>query len=193
MNSGYEDEFNRPIDEQIMRDAAKLATEITPQRDLWPDIEAAIKAPQRSSWTPFFAQAAAVLLLVGASSGVTYMLTKGDVETSVSPVAQNIGLNANRVSYVGDHTFGSRFQDDRANLVADLDVELDRLSPDTRADVEANLDIIRTAIDDIHKALEQEPNNAHLQEMLLNTYREELAVMRNIGGLTKNVMSRNDI
>jgi len=32
-----------------------------------------------------------------------------------------------------------------------------------------------------------------LQELLQKTYREELNVMRRVGGLTRNVMLRNDI
>ena len=52
--------------------AMQLATEIAPERDLWPGIEQAIAAPRRRmTW---LAQAAAVVLLVGASSTVTWMV-----------------------------------------------------------------------------------------------------------------------
>ena len=74
-----------------------------------------------------------------------------------------------------------------------MNLELDRLSPDIRAEVEENLAVIRDAITEINSALEEEPDNFLLQELLLKTYREELTVMRNVGGLTQNVMSRNDI
>ncbi|MCH7834978.1 MAG: hypothetical protein IH911_07890, partial [Proteobacteria bacterium] len=70
---------------------------------------------------------------------------------------------------------------------------LARLSPDARAGVENNLQVIRDAINDINGALEHEPDNALLQELLLSTYHQELRVMRNVGGLTHRVMSRNDI
>ena len=88
---------------------------------------------------------------------------------------------------------GQGFRDARNNLAAQLDLELDRLTPETRAGVEENLEVIRGAITEINSALEQEPNNVHLQELLLKTYRDELTVMRKVGGLTQNVMSRNDI
>ena len=42
-------------------------------------------------------------------------------------------------------------------------------------------------------ALEKEPENMLLQERLLNTYREELALLRRVSSLTRNVMLRNDI
>ena len=60
--------MNEQTDDRLTAAARQLATEIRPQRDLWPGIERAITepAPQRSRWTPMFAQAAAVLLLVGS-------------------------------------------------------------------------------------------------------------------------------
>jgi ferritin len=55
------------------------------------------------------------------------------------------------------------------------------------------LAVIREAIDDINTALAADPDNAYLQELLQKTYREELTVMRRVGGLTRSVMLRNDI
>ena len=40
-------------------------------------------------------------------------------------------------------------------------------------------------------ALKAEPHNALLQELLVSTYREELEIMRRVGGLTQEVMVRN--
>ena len=68
-----------------------------------------------------------------------------------------------------------------------------RLSPEERDDVERTLVVIREAIDDINAALATDPDNAYLQELLQRTYREELTVMRRVGGLTRDVMLRNDI
>ena len=63
-------------DDELIAAASALSTEISPDRDLWPGIEQAIAAPKRSRWTPMLAQAAAVVLLVGASSGITYFTMK---------------------------------------------------------------------------------------------------------------------
>jgi hypothetical protein len=97
------------------------------------------------------------------------------------------------VSFGSNYELGQGFQDARNNLAAQLDLELDRLSPDARAGVEENLEVIRSAITEINSALEEEPNNVLLQGLLLKTYRDELSVMRKVGGLTQSVMSRNDI
>ena len=67
---------NSNFDNQLMAAAAELTTEVTPERDLWAGIEQAISQPaplKRTVWNSVWAQAAAVLLLVGGSSGVTYL------------------------------------------------------------------------------------------------------------------------
>ena len=83
--------------------------------------------------------------------------------------------------------------DARNALAAELDVELQKVSPEARADIETNLQLIQNAIFEMNEALEQDPENILLQERLLNTYREELDLLRRVGGLTRNVMLRNDI
>ena len=56
------------FDDKLDQAARQLATEIAPERDLWPGIEQAIAAPprrERSMWNTLWAQAAAIVLLVG--------------------------------------------------------------------------------------------------------------------------------
>ena len=53
--------------------------------------------------------------------------------------------------------------------------------------------MIHNAIVEINTALEQEPDNVLLQSKLLGAYREELTLLRRVSGLTRNVMTRNDI
>jgi len=178
------------FDDKLDRTARQLNLEISPERDLWPDIAAAIEpAPRRSRWTPMLAQAAAVVLLVGASSGITYMLTKdsGPV-TQISPE-----LVFEQASFGTDYNLGPEFQEARNGLRAELEAEMARLSPEARQDVQANLDLIHNAIVDINAALEQQPDNVVLQQKLMQAYREELTLLRRVGGLTRNVMTRNDI
>lgn len=178
-------------DDELMAKAAGLAKAIAPERDLWPGIEAAIGKRERRSWTPYFAQAAAVLLLVGGSSFVTYTVMDKEPVIIERPVES--GLVLEQASFGGQYELSSGYKLARTNLQAQMERELEKLSPAARAGVEQNLAVIRHAIAEINTALEQEPGNALLQELLLKTYREELAVMRKVGGLTQDVMSRNDI
>jgi len=185
--------MNAENDDKLTAAARQLAQEITPERDLWPDIEAAITNPvrERSRWTPMFAQAAAVVLLIGASSGLTYLAVKDEQVLMVPAYTPEYVFE--RAAFGSSHNLGSDYQDARADLVSRLDQQLARLSPEEREDVEKTLLVIREAITDINSALSQDPDNAYLQELLQKTYREELNVMRRVGGLTRNVMLRNDI
>jgi hypothetical protein len=182
--------MTKEFDDKLDRTAQQLATEISPERDLWPGIAEAIAAPKRSRWTPMLAQAAAVVLLVGASSAVTYIATK-DSSGPVVSVAPELVFE--QAAFGGNYHLGPGFQDARNSLRDDLDIELARLSDAAREDVQANLELIHQAIIEINKALEQEPDNVLLQQKLLQAYREELTLLRRVGGLTRNVMRRNDI
>jgi len=177
-------------DDKLSRAARQLATGISPERDLWPGIAEAITAPKRSRWTPMFAQAAAVLLLVGASSAVTYFAVKDSTPVLV-PVAQDLIFE--QASFGSRYNLGPGFQEARNALVAEFEFELQRLPPETRTEIQTNLELVQKAIFDINQALEQEPGNTLLQERLLRTYRNELELLRRVGGLTRDVMRRNDI
>ena len=180
-------------EDELTAIAGDLAREIAPERDLWPGIEAAIDEEQgsaRGGWVPrYLAQAAAVVLLVGGSSGITYLAMKD----SVAPVqvAVTPDLVFEQASFAR-YDLGPGFQDARSRLRSQLDDELARLSPEARSEVEENLESIRLAIREINVALEAEPDNVLLQELLLRTYRDELTVMRRVGGLTQDVMTRNN-
>lgn len=186
--------MNTESDDRLTAAARQLAQEIKPERDLWPEIEAAITEPvrERTRWTPMFAQAAAVVLLIGASSGLTYIAVK-DQQPSTVPTFTAPELVFQRAAFGTSHNLGSDYQDARADLASRLDQQLVRLSPEEREDVEKTLLVIHEAIADINAALAEDPDNAYLQELLQKTYREELNVMRRVSGLTRNVMLRNDI
>ncbi|MCJ7591729.1 MAG: hypothetical protein MUO51_10310 [Woeseiaceae bacterium] len=177
-------------DDELMQTAAKLSKAISPGRDLWPGISDAIESPAPRRWSPMLAQAAAVVLLVGGSSAVTYLTMKGNAP---APVIATPDMVFEQVSFGNRYNLGPGFQDARNQLVADLDVELEKLSPESRENIETNLTMVHGAINDMNTALENDPENTVLQERLLRAYREELALLRRVGGLTRNVMLRNDI
>lgn len=176
--------------DELMRAAAQLNKKIKPERDLWPGISDAIARPAPRRWTPMLAQAAAVVLLVGASSGVTYMMMKGN---SPGAIVASPDMVFEQASFGNRYQLGPGFQDARNLLVTDLEVELERLSPESRVTIEENLTLMHRAINQMNSALEQDPENTILQERLLRAYREELALLQRVGKLTRNVMLRNDI
>ena len=181
-------------EDKLTSSASQLATEISPDRDLWPDIESAITqpAPRRFRWQPMLAQAAGVVILVAASSGLTYLAVKGD-RSAVVPQATATDYYVSRTAFGSHHNLGLDYEYARAGLLENFEEELARLSPEERQDIVASLGVIRGAIDDINAALEDDPDNALLQDLLIKSYREELNVLRKVGGATQNVMLRSDI
>ena len=77
---------NQSFDDKLTKAARSLETEVAPERDLWPAIENAIQPPAHSRWNTLFAQAAAVVLLVGASSGLTYLTMNNSGPYTTPPV-----------------------------------------------------------------------------------------------------------
>lgn len=177
-------------EDNLVRSAGRLATAISPERDLWPGIEQAIRQPRRARWTPMLAQAAAVVLLVGASSMVTYLLVKQ--EPQVIEVTRP-ELAAEQAAFSNRSFLGEKYRLTHGSVSARLNRELERLSPEVRADIERNLAVIRLAIADINQALSREPDNVLLQELLARAYREEVAMMQRVGTLAERVVPRNDI
>jgi len=182
--------MNTEFDDRLDRAASQLAREIRPERDLWPGIAQAITEPARPRWIPMLAQAAAVVLLVGASSGITWYWMK-DRQAPVTQVSPDFIFE--QASFGRNYTLGPGFQAARDNLAGDLEAAMARLSPEAREDIDANLELVQQAIGEINAALEEDPGNVLLQERLLRAYREELVLLRRVGGLARNVMVRNDI
>jgi hypothetical protein len=137
-----------------------------------------------------FAQAAAVVLLIGASSALTYLAMDGDSAPQMVVAPE---LNMAPVSFAQREALGPSYQQARIDMAAQLENELVNLDPETRDKVEKNLAMIRKSINEINAALIDEPNNVLLQEFLLDAYQDELKLMHKVGGLTKHVMSRTDI
>jgi hypothetical protein len=189
---------DRIFDDELMAAAARLARDVKPQRDLWPGIEQAIRQParrERRLWNSVWAQAAAVLLLVGGSSALTYVVMSGN-GNAVSPVAGNgpaLVFEPVSGSFGSQYNLGPDYLDARRDLKARLDEELQKLTPEARDAVVNNLQTIQTAIDQINKALAEEPGNVLLQELLLSTYREELDLMRHVNGIATAALYRGDI
>jgi hypothetical protein len=194
MNERNDPSTDNSANDPLMAAAAVLPKEIKPGRDLWPGIEQALARKQPRIWQGLFAQAAAVILLVGASSGLTY-LAMTDGSNPVAPVIPDV----ERVFEPVSGSFGSRynlgpdFLAARNVLAARLEGEMERLSPESRAAVQKSLDAIHEAMVEINKALANEPDNVLLQDLLLRTYHEEIALMQQVGGIRNSAMNRTDI
>lgn len=176
-----------------------LPLAVEPPRDLWAGIEARIKAeaqsaekeatpvkatPRRPAQLRWLAVAAMIgTLAVGVWIGRSVLPTVGPTPQLVTPgpgtVAQtqpNNSATLIQASYLAD----PKFREQRAALVKSLEAKLASLPPDSRAKVIDSLATIHKSMQDLEAALGKDPTNALLQELLLNTYQDEMRVLTTV-------------
>ena len=185
------------FEDELMVRAAAMPKGVAPERDLWPGIEQAVSAPAErgsNAWNMVWTRAAAIVLLVAGSSGITYMMMN-EPEVVTSPVREAPQMVFETVagSFGPRYNLGPDYLDARRDLAGSLEQKLEALPEETRQAVTTNLATIRQAIHDINQALADEPDNVLLQELLLDSYRDELDLMIKVDGVTSAAMRRGDI
>lgn len=178
-------------DERKVSSLRELSPAIEPARDLWPQIEARINEERRTAPGAMAAQprpvrARAVPLRWLAAAAVVASVAVGVwIGRSLLPAARpGAGVEsaaadaptALDVAYVSD----PRYQRDRAALMQSLQARLAALPPPARAKVMASLAAIHRAKQDLENALGKDPGNALLQELLVNTYQDEMRVLTDV-------------
>ena len=73
-----------------------------------------------------------------------------------------------------------RYQREHAALMQSLQAQLATLPAPTRAKVMASLATIEQAKQDLEQALGKDPSNALLQELLVNTYQDEMRALTDV-------------
>jgi hypothetical protein len=152
--------MNANSDESLDALTARLPRSIEPGRDLWPYVDARIAA--RTSRAPVWQLALAAGIAALFVSALLVGLPRG-----ASP----------------DRTIAYRQQLDAAYAplrqasLTRYRARADRLDPALRRTVEANLAIIDRALTEIRIALEHNPDDAELGQILQRTYEQELAIV----------------
>jgi len=177
-----------------------LPREIAPPRDLWPQIAARLgeregragaagatvvavdfrAGSRRRGWTRWAPLAAAAVLLVVLSSGITAHLMRArgaaplaavrvsDPPASARPLSALVAFRPTEIEYLGTVEA----------LQAELDTHRDELAPQTVAIIEENLRIIDQAIAEARAALERDPSNADLPILLSGVYRRKVDLLQ---------------
>jgi hypothetical protein len=177
--------------EDKVKSLRELPTSIAPPRDLWPQIEARlqadrpVQAPVRRRVVPARWLAAAAMvasIAVGVWVGRDLLpvpgVASGPAVTAAAraPLPTAGAAGAVDARYVSD----PRYQHARAQLVASLQAQLDAMPPPARAKVSASLATIEKAKTDLEQALGKDPSNALLQELLINTYQDEMRALTDV-------------
>jgi hypothetical protein len=179
-----------PLDPRL----AGLPRSIAPTRDLWTGIEARLEPRaavhhgfRRSRW---LAQAAAAVLLVAGSSLLTATLLDGrraDSKVAAGATAQapvEPGVMAMPAAFGPGSRIDPEYVTARKQLQSVLDARMASLPASTRSKLAENLGELRRAAQQINEALDEQPGDPLLEELLLKTYQDELAVLANVNALT---------
>jgi hypothetical protein len=165
---------------------ARLPQAIEPGRDLWPQIEAQLAPREVRRERRWLWPAAAAVLLVIGSSLITAQLLKPEapaVARQPAPSPDPVGTFA-AAAFGPGQTLGPTYDAAREELVRSLSARIERLPPDARRQLERNLAELHRASAEINAALELSPGDPLLEELLLNAYQDELAVLANVNQLT---------
>jgi hypothetical protein len=185
-----------------VRSVGELPRDLEPPRDLWPQIEARLErarpaAPAlvsasrgaplaRLRWLAAAAMVASVA--VGVWIGRDFLPLRG-APGAQAPTAQTtppaapgnpatlaIGPTALDARFVSD----PRYERDRAALLKSLQARLAAMPPPARQKVSDSLVAIQRAKEDLESALGKDPSNALLQELLINTYQDEMRALTDV-------------
>lgn len=140
----------------------RLPRAIEPSRDLWAGIEARMAMPKQRTRMRVFARAAAI---AAVTAGAFFaLLFTSEAKRTAAP----------RWAY---QQLDTAYQPLRRASLERYRTRADRLDPQLRKTVEANLAIIDRALDEIRIALASRPSDAELGRMLQRTYEQELAII----------------
>ncbi len=180
--------------ERSVKSLGDLPEAIEPPRDLWPGIEARLKAqaagpgtdlsPARARrgqlrWLAAAALLASVAVGVWIGRDVVPLSTPAPGTAQLSPPA---AVSPPQAQGAVDAAFVSdpRYARQRAELLQSLQARLDAMPEPARAKVTASLAAIETAKKDLESALGKDPSNALLQELLINTYQDEMRALTDV-------------
>jgi hypothetical protein len=171
-----------------IRSLGELPQGIEPKTDLWPQIEAQIAGRAQAApvvTAPVARAAGARLRWLAAAAMVGCVALGMWIGHSVSmrgaaapPLAATTppAAGALQTAWVAD----PRYQREHAELLRSIGDRIEALPPASRTKVLASLTTIREAKHALEEALGKDPGNALLQELLVNTYQDEMRVLTDV-------------
>ena len=118
-------------------------------------------------------QTASATTTATATPTLTATPTPAPTPAPSRPAIEGVPADSVSASFVTD----PRYTMQRAALIQGLEAQLKTLPPDTQHKVASSLLTIRTSIKDLQDALGRDPANALLQELLVNSYQDEMRVL----------------
>lgn len=186
--------MNQPVHDPLDRLLGELPRDVQPTRDLWPEIKAQIAADlplaARRIRTQRWLQLAAAVLLVIASSVITFLLVQSSMQARMQQqvadarkeVTQSMDpmLKAMPVRFDGHEGLGKSYEEARAQLDAEYAKRIQSLPPLVRAKVERDIADLRRSAREISTTLAQYPSDPLLQDLLVSTYQREIQLLSDV-------------
>ncbi len=158
----------------LRRATRALPRAIAPDRDLWPAI-ARRTAPRRRIAVPVAVAASVAAAFIGVAA--TKLTERALRDPAPAPVA----------------TASMSAPQGRALFVAQVMRPDAAVSPQTRAVVEHNLRLIQQALGELEQAVERDPGDANLRQLLISIHIQESALIEKMQRLTVDANRRTDI
>ncbi|HET9107760.1 MAG TPA: hypothetical protein VFN79_11270 [Steroidobacteraceae bacterium] len=183
--------------ERKIRRLGELPREVAPPHDGWPALEARLRAsgmraadnpPERPGAGRRVSRWQRQLMRLGALAAVLAAVVLGIsidrwVLSPGHPAPQRMAAPGTgaagaglQVAYITD----PRYLREREALLSSLNARLASLPPPTRQKVLQSLSAIHQSMREIQLALGREPGNALLQELLIDTYQNEMHVLSTV-------------
>jgi predicted anti-sigma-YlaC factor YlaD len=170
---------------QLLAHAAALPRSVAPARDLWPGIAERIErgsfwSTLVTSWQPLALAAAAVVLGLSALiwNGAGPAAVRTVAMPSASPTLRSVAGTG-----VGDPVLAAAardYEEAASTLLEALQRRRAALPAEDLARVEANLEVIDRALEEVRQALVKDPASPELNRMLVATHRKKVDVLRRV-------------
>lgn len=168
-------------DDKLKSALERLPREVTPQRDLWPGISARIARKPRVR--PLWSYGLAASLLAAVAAGALWHARGG----------QGLGEAPATVTASGPNAADNAYFAQRAAFAENSVQSAANLSPETRAVILKNLRIIESSMQDIHTALDKDPNNPRLRALLFDLYQNEARLLAATQQADAKTTARNSL
>jgi anti-sigma factor RsiW len=163
--------------QRLTHEASRLPRAIAPRKDVWPHIafDIAETIPVKRPYKRWALFAAAAVLLVAVSSGLTAFWLQHNMDRTVVPHESVAPVPAVMAAL---QTSEQSYSLAIAQLSRILSERRGELSPETVAAIESNLKVIDEAIRASRKALEDDPSNQQSVYTILAMYRKKVDLLQ---------------
>jgi hypothetical protein len=173
-----------PIQTTLDELLSAMPRAVEPPADLWPQIATLTHRPPRPARLMNLAASLAVASLV-------LLMARSALREGAQVPMKPVGTSSPMTSVSFSLPDAARYQSARAAMEATFYERLKLLRPETRTTIEANLQIIRKANEEIRRALDSDPASPLLLQLLNDTYQQEFDLYENVARNTEPTQGRS--